>query len=264
MSWLHNDKYVLYEYVSAWKRSLRRAGRGRTGLRDARYVRMTSASVFNTPSYPSLLSVTIYCFKESRGRQILSHLILVMEKLIQTSARQNKWPTRKKKTGHHSFSQAIFSPSLCLHLDSHGLMPPTLFHISLKLQTLVQLCSVSAQKNRTSWKRLLLKLHQRWGEVPKQTSIQSNINATTWWSASFGFPQVCVTQPSPSGEEPSVCPSFGCWLKSAAVKIHCPTRIFSILHPLKLWVAANLSTGQQHKQIQMYLITSSISSTHCP
>lgn len=140
-----------------------------------------------------------------------------------------KQVTDKKKTKKNwapFLLSGQFSPSLCSLLDSHGLMPPTLFHISLKLQTLAQLCSVSAQKNRTSWKRLLLKLHQRRGEVPKQTSIRSNINATTWWSASFGFPQVCVTQPSPSGEEPSVRPSFGYWLNSAAVKIHGPTRTF--------------------------------------
>lgn len=50
---------------------------------------------------------------------------------------------------------------------------------------------------------VLLELHQCWGEVPKQTSIQSNINATTWWSASSGFPE-CFTQLSPLGEKPSV------------------------------------------------------------
>lgn len=35
-----------------------------------------------------------------------------------------------------------------LHLYSHGLMPPTLLHISLQLQTLVQLWSVSAQRTK--------------------------------------------------------------------------------------------------------------------
>lgn len=51
-----------------------------------------------------------------------------------------------EKNGHSSFSRPL-SLSL-LHLYSYGLMPPTLFHISLQLQTLVQLCSVSAQRTK--------------------------------------------------------------------------------------------------------------------
>lgn len=49
------------------------------------------------------------------------------------------------------------------------LLPPTLFHISVKLQIVLQVCSVSSERREHLKKRVLLELHQCWGAAPKQT-----------------------------------------------------------------------------------------------
>lgn len=129
--------------------------------------------------------------------------LLVMEKLKNPRICITKLLT-DKVTGDSSFFHRPLALSvflMCLH--HHGLMLPTFFHIFSKTSN--ARCS-SAQcllREQNILEGAVFGVTSALRGSPKTNINTVKLNATTWWSASFGLRRR-VTQLSPSGEEPSV------------------------------------------------------------